>query len=70
ELFGEDFSRSGVLYSTDRDGYIPYRIVCSDGQLMTYNMLHGTDTPAGGQGLNGYIVSRQEAEQLAHEKLG
>ncbi|TWS17775.1 MULTISPECIES: hypothetical protein [Tsukamurella] len=68
ELFGDDLTRPGVLYSeAGSDFDVPYKIICTgNGNLMTYNMLDGKDAPAGSSGLDGYVISHAKAERLAH----
>ncbi len=65
ELFGEDFTTPGVLYSDVDD--VPHEITNDGDGYHDLNMLTGEY--AGGRGFDGDVISRAEAERLVRSRI-
>lgn len=70
EVFGNDLSRPGMFFTeAARDLDVPYMVVCEgQGFVTSYNLFRGGR--AGARGLNGYVITEAEAEQLRASALG
>lgn len=70
EVFGVDLSRSGMFFTeAARDLDVPYLVVCEGhGRVTSYNLFDGGRAAA--RGLNGFVITEADAEQLRASALG
>lgn len=70
EVFGKDFFRSGMFFTeAARDLDVPYLVVCEgQGLITSYNLFDGGRAAA--RGLNGFVITEAEAQQLRASSLG
>lgn len=65
EVFGDDFSRSGMFFTeAGSDHDVPYLVVCEgDGLITSYSLFDGGDAAARGV-MTGIVITEAEAEYL------
>lgn len=71
EVFGDDFSHSGMFFTeAGSDHDVPYLVVCEgQGLITSYNLFGGSRAAARGV-MTGIVITEAEAEHLRAAVLG